>query len=456
MTVEMAGEYEGGFRLKRLTTLGIIILLVLTCLGSAGAKVTLKVAHFYDPMGGSTLAVNYEWFQNLIAEFEKENPDIKVEQEIFQWDQIDVKAMADYRAGIKAHDVFLTSPQLMAQHKLVGCLADLTGFVENDWSAEDIQDFSWSSVWDSVELDGELLALPLGAHTRALAYNRRMFEEVGLNPDVPPTTLEEQVEMGQKLTRDLNGDGKTDVWGLGMYFGPSRATIEMSFGPLVWHYGSKMWDPETKKAIFANEAGVKAVQYCMDLMHKYEITPKWAVSGTYDDVTFANFMQENYAMTWGWGSYWIAPFEEKGWTEGLFPPTANGKTKTVDVGLTPTEPKAAFTNAWCVSMYKLSQNQDAAWKFINFMLKPEYLANYPDAGLPGRASLWDTPEMQTPFYKVWKDAVALGRPMPPTAHYAELADTVATSLQNILVNKADIQSTLKQAEDDYNAQYAGE
>lgn len=130
----MVGDSEGGFRLKRLTTLGIVMLLVLTCLGTASAKVTLKVAHFYDPMGGSTLAANYEWFQNLITEFEKEHPDIRVEQEIFQWDQIDVKAMSDYRAGIKAHDVFLTSPQLMAQHKLVGDLADLTGFVENDWS----------------------------------------------------------------------------------------------------------------------------------------------------------------------------------------------------------------------------------------------------------------------------------------------------------------------------------
>lgn len=442
--------------MKKLGVVGIVLLLVLSLVGSINAApVRLKVAHFYDPMGGAALRANYDWFQRLIADFEKANPDIKVEQEVFQWDQIDVKAMADFRAGIRDHDVFLTSPQLMAQHKLVGDLADLSPYISN-WSEEEIKEFSWSATWQKAKLGDVILGIPTGAHTRAVAYNRKMFEKVGLNPDQPPGNLDETVEFAKKLTRDVNGDGKNDIWGLGMYYGPSRATIELYFAPLVWHYGGKLWDPETKRATFADKAGVEAAQFARDIIYTHKITPKWSVSGTYDDVIFRNFLDEKLAMAWGWGSYWISALEDHGWIKGLFPPTADGKPTVADIALTPTEPQAQFTNAWFVSIYKLSQHKDAAWKFVEFMLQPEYLVDYPDAGLPARASLWDTPELQTPFYKVWQQAVAKGRPMPPTAHYGEVADTVAAALQEILVNNTDIEDTLQEAEDEYNAQYAGQ
>ena len=36
-------------------------------------KAQIKLAHFYDPMGGGALKANYDWFQKLIADFEKTN-----------------------------------------------------------------------------------------------------------------------------------------------------------------------------------------------------------------------------------------------------------------------------------------------------------------------------------------------------------------------------------------------
>ena len=446
--------------MKKMLCIAMVLFLLLsvTIVFAAGEKEkeTVKMAHFYDPMGGGGLKANYDWLQKLIADFEKANPDLKIEEELFQWDQIDVKSMSDHRAGIEDHDVFLSSPQLMAQHALVGDFADMSSFVEADWSEADLKDFSWAAPWKKAVINGEMLGIPLGAHTRTVAYNREMFEEAGLNPDRPPRNLEETVRFAQKLTRDTDGDGKNDIYGLGMFYGPSRATIELFFAPIVWDQGGKLWDPQTKRASFADQAGIKSAQFARDLIHKYKVTPAASVTGTYDEVIFRDFLDGRIAMAWGWGSYWIQPLEEKGWIKGLFPPTAGGKVGVADVALTPTGPQAQFTNAWFISIYKLSKNKDAAWKFVDTMLKPEYLWDFPDAGLPIRASLWDTPEMQTPFYKVWKEAVEKGRPMPPTAHYGELADTVAAALQEILVKDADAAETLKKAQDEYNAQYGGE
>ncbi len=422
----------------------------------AKEKRTIKVAHFYDPMADQSAKANSEWVKKVIAEFEQANPDFKVEEELFQWDQIDVKSMSDHRAGIEDHDVFWSSPQLMAQHALVGDFADMSSFVAADWSEADLKDFSWAAPWKKAEIGGKILGIPLGAHTRTLVYNRNMFEEVGLDPNRPPGNLDDAVEFALKLTRDTDGDGKTDIYGLGMSYGPSRATIELYFAPVLWHYGGKLWDPQSKKASFADQAGVRAAQFAYDLVNKYKVTPKGSVSGDYGDVINRDFLDEKLAMADGWGSYWIQALEDKGWIKGLFPPTAGGKVVVADVALTPTTPHAQFTNAWFVSIYQKSKNKDAAWKFVNTMLRPENLINFPDAGLPIRASLWNTPGMQTPFYKVWQEAVENGRPMPPTAHYGELADTVAAALQEILIKDVDIAQTLKKAQDEYNAQYGGE
>jgi len=437
--------------------LGLMLLLVFSFVSIVSAETTIKIAHFYDPMAGGANTDNYNWFQQVISDFEEANPGIRVEPEIFKWDQIDVKAMADYRAGIKDHDVFLTSPQLMSQHKLVGDLVDLSPYISN-WSDEKMDQFSWSATWGKTKIGNEYLGLPLGAHTRLLLYNREMFKEVGLDPDRPPTNLNELVEYAKKLTRDTDGDGKIDVWGLGIYLGPDRATMELSFAPLIWHFGGKLWNPETKKATFASEEGIKAAKTLCDWVNKYEITPKFAVSGSHDDVQLKNAMDGNYAMVWGWGSYWISQLEDKGWVEGVFPPTPDGKAVVTDVALTPTQPQAQFTNAWFISIYKLSQNKDAAWKFVDFLLNSENLKEYPDAGLPARANIWNVPEYQTPFYKTWKEAISKGRTMPPTAHYGELADTVAAALQQILVidEGANIAKTLQKAQDEYNARYGGE
>ncbi|MFQ5795990.1 MAG: extracellular solute-binding protein [Candidatus Bipolaricaulia bacterium] len=417
-------------------------------------KQKVKIAHFYDPMGSGDLLSNFEWLMRQIGGFEAEFSNLKVEDEIYIWNQIDTKAMTDFRAGIP-HDVMLSSPQLMPMHFLVGDYLDLSPYI-NQWTVEEFKDFSWSPVWQKAVQGDVQLAITTGTHTRAVAYRRDMFEEVGLDPNRPPQTLEELVEYAKRLTRDIDGDGKTDIWGLGMFFGPSRATIELFVAPFIWHFGGQLWDPKTKRAVFASEAGVKAAQFVYDLVYTYKVTPEFSVTGGYDDRILADFLQGKTAMSFGYGSYWIGALESEGFIEGCFPATSACTPIKADIFLNPTAPQAAFTNAWYFSIHKLSKNPDASFELIEYLLRPEILNEFPDAGLPARLSLWERPGYQTPFYQKWLNAARNGRAMPPTAHYGELADIVAVAFQEILVNQAPIAATLKKFEDQYNARFAGE
>ena len=193
----------------------------------------LRVAHFYDPMVESNKG-NAQWFQDIAAQFEKANPGTKVEFDVFQWDQIDVKMMSDYRSGIKTHDVTLTSPQLSAQHAQVGDLADLSQMVATSWSKGEQSEFNWSAAWKGGMVGDKLYGIALGNHSRVLVYNKDMFKAAGLDPDRPPQTIDELIDYAKKLTTP-------DVYGLGMYFGPSRATIELYYSPFLWGAGTDTW-----------------------------------------------------------------------------------------------------------------------------------------------------------------------------------------------------------------------
>ena len=429
----------------------IVFCFLLSCQNSQDN--TLKFTHIYDPLAGPHGQLNMNWINVRVAEFNNKHPEFTIELEQAKWDQIDTKSMADFRSGI-LHDVILTSPQFLPKHSVVGDLLDLTPYL--NWREAEVQEFAWNPVWQACEQGGKRLGIPMGAHTRLCIYHKDMFADVGLDPERPPETLEELVAFAQKLTRDMDGDGKIDTWGLGIYFGPSRATIELAFAPILWHFGGKLWDAETKEAVFASEAGFKAAQFLRDLITTYKVTPRWAVSGTYDDTVFRGFLDRKIAIAWGWGSYWIQPLEELGLIQGCFPPTPEGKMTKIRVFVTPTNIQAQFTNAWTISVHSLTRKPAESMQFIETFLEPEALIAFPDAGLPARLPAWNKPEYQTDFYRTWFEAARKGRSMPPTAHYEELANTVAAALQEILIKDTPIEATLLKFQQAYNKRYAGE
>ncbi len=438
--------------LKRRLVAVTIVCIFFVAIAGCGTK-KLRVAHIYQPLAGPNHKLNLLWLDGVVRQFEKTHPRLGgVRLEQIRWDKIDAKSISDYRAGV-SHDVLMTSPQFMPQHFKEGDLLNLTPYVSK-WPKEKLDDISWSPSWRKCRQDGMQLGIPTGVHTRVVIFRRDMFEQAGLDPANPPENLEELVEAAKKLTRDTDGDGKTDVWGLGLYLGPLRATIELYFAPLLWHFGGMLYEDATHRAVFASEAGVKAVGFLDACINTYEITPPWACSGTYDDVIQQPFLDGRLAMAWGWGNYWNKMLEEKGWIKGLIPPTLQGREIKVGVFATPTKPRAQFTNSWALSVHRLSHRPKEAFSFIETVLEPQNLEAYPDAGLPALKSIWAKMEYQNHWYRVWREAAEAGRPMPSTPHYYDLADTVASALQEIILKHTDPAATLKRYQDEFNARYA--
>ena len=114
---------------------------------------------------------------------------------------------------------------------------------------------------------GRLYALPNSVSNSLLYYNADMFKEVGLDPDRPPKTWEELVAYAKKLTRDMDGDGKIDKWGLG-----THTTTNYFLYALILQNGGRLFDSEGNPAFTSQEA-VEACQFWSDLVHKYKVMP---------------------------------------------------------------------------------------------------------------------------------------------------------------------------------------
>ena len=58
--------------------------------------------------------------------------------------------------------------------------------------------------------DGHYYQLPWKTNPVMMFYNERLFQEAGVM--TPPRTYSEYLESGKRVTRDIDGDGRTDIW----------------------------------------------------------------------------------------------------------------------------------------------------------------------------------------------------------------------------------------------------
>jgi len=145
-----------------------------------------------------------------------------------------------------------TVPQFAQQ----GFFTDITDLAQTAGvKGEDYYSFSW----EEATYKGKAYALPFDTDTRALWYNKDIMKEAGLDPEKPPTTLDELRTATKALTKkDANGN-----------------VTRYGFNPLYDQAWSYTWgfafkgefqDPTTKKITTAHPNNIKAMQFVKDFV----------------------------------------------------------------------------------------------------------------------------------------------------------------------------------------------
>lgn len=172
----------------------------------------------------------------------------------------------------------LTSTPLFTANKL---LAELDGYIAK-WADKDEIDANLYDVMKEAGGSDKTYVMPWNTQVLYVYYRPSMFKEVGIEV---PKTYAEFLTACEKLTRDTDGDGKTDVFGFGMRGAKGG---QEPWGSFIHAAGGNFADMTSDKAI-------KGMQDYIDLYTKGYVPPTATADGFNEII--ANFISGRTAMT---------------------------------------------------------------------------------------------------------------------------------------------------------------
>ena len=196
-----------------------------------------------------------DYFNQLIDNFEADNPDITVKWVDVPWSDMETKILAAVSAG-NAPDVVNLNPNFASQLATRGAWLTL-----DDKLSEAEKAVYLPKIWEATQLNGESFGFPWYLTARVTLYNTDIFEEAGVTE--PPATFEALAEVAEQIKEE------TGKYAFFVSFVPEDAAdvlqsfIQMGV-PLVDDQGNAAFDTPEGRAVF---------QYWTDL-YQQELLPR--------------------------------------------------------------------------------------------------------------------------------------------------------------------------------------
>ncbi len=202
-----------------------------------------------DPAGGS--------LQRIVDEFNASQTDYEVEL-IFQGGYTDslnklISSIGsdNIPAAIQLSDA---STQIMIDS---GAITPIQDFIDQE--DYDLSDFEPKALV-YYTIDDVLYSMPFNMAGPILYYDRLAFEEAGLDPDNPPTTLEEVREYSEQLIQ-RNDDGSVSRYGISLQTSAWFFEQMLAIGGELYTDGENGREGRATRAVFDNAAGVEIITW---------------------------------------------------------------------------------------------------------------------------------------------------------------------------------------------------
>lgn len=292
--------------------------------------------------------------KKYVAQFEKANPDIKVNLVYVNWTDIP-KKLPIAVAGGSAPDVANVDPYWAYDLADAGVYYDLTELVQRDLKADpayDIADIFPGALQMFQTMAGRQFGWPDNLDIQGFFYNTDLYDAAGLvSPNDQPWNWQTMLEDAIKLTRDTNNDNKPEQYGFSEWY--------FDWYQLVLANGSQIITSELKNALHSSAAR-QAMEYWYRFNQAKVIAPY--VTG-----------QPNPAQMFNQGKVGIQPC---GYYLSL---TLNKLERPIGYDVTnhplsPIGKRAATAGGGGYIIPKTSKHVEEAWRLIKFLTSKETLA----------------------------------------------------------------------------------
>lgn len=389
-------------------------------------EVTIKFWKYQDENEQETL-------EALVAKFNEENEDINVVFETFPWEQYTGEKLITAIAGGMGPDVYWLSAGDFLKFVMNGLVLPL-----NDTFTENLQaDFLEQSI-KAVTIGESIYGVPHEMGVQSLIYDKKLFEQEGLNP---PGDWDELIEVALKLKTGTR-------WGITL---PTHPDVFENFiwYPWLWMAGGEVVDSSWTKATINESGGAQALQLWGDLVNKYEVaSPKGGTAFGEDIATghsamalLGHWVVDNYKANY--------PDFEIGVAQ-LPPLTKDSKSI------------AAYGGWWSV-VNSQTEHPEAAKKFAVWLFGQDSqncidLLTPPGTYLSPRKSVMDE-VVNIDYYKEWPHPVYIEEIWPNTrpepAYPAEIVVAITEAIQEVLFGGSTGQEAADNAAEKINSYLSG-
>ena len=400
----------------------------------------------------SEVASNLDAIQRLARRFNSEQDEVEVKT-AFQGNDTETMLKLTATLGSKDVPALIYLAEVDAQ-KLIdsGAVRPVQEFIDRE--DYDLSDFDEKSIQYYV-VDGQLYGMPFGIAVPLLYYDKLDFREVGLDPEQPPKDLEELREMSQKLVkRDSHGN-------------ILRAGIARDI--MAWYLEVALAEHGDLYANNGNGREGRATEVVFDGAAGQAFFRSWhemIKEGSAINVG-RNPTQADALLAMGVGRATMSLSSSAALRSVLDVLERGEMDIEPAVGAVPGIPGGTgFPGVYGRSLWILKgrpeAEQEAAWKFIRWLLEPEQQAEwFAGSGyLPVRVSAYDLPAAQDamaeyPGFRVAVD-LFLGAPAtqaslgPLLGPMRDVREAVDTAIEEMVVGSKDPIEAIQDAADEAN------
>jgi multiple sugar transport system substrate-binding protein len=320
--------------------LAVLLLALLVALPgfAAGSKdaspgvTTIRYANF------SAGEDNAATLKQMVALFEKANPDVKITLESMGYGDNYWTTLVTRIAGGDAPDVFELNMEQFLAYSIRGATRPLDDLFASTGTSKAIYG---EGLLNAVRFDGKIMAVPQSFSTVVLIYNKDLFDKAGVAYPQSNWTWDDALKASQKISALGN-----DIWGT---FNPIQF---WEFYKVVQQNGGGLMTPDGKKFTINSPANIATLQYMLDRVWKHNVMPNREQLAGRPEADL--FIAGKLGM----------------WLNGVWSFTDLQKRANFRWGIE-VEPgntsKATHFFGNVAAISRTTKNADAAFRFINFM-----------------------------------------------------------------------------------------
>ncbi len=377
--------------------MGVVVILVsgYACSGVA-AQVTVHMAiHAMDPGG---------MFAEAEKRFNQEHPNIKLEM-------IKMPSAADQNHDKQMMFLSSKSPQLDIVNVDVIWPPEFGGAgwlvaLDERFAPEEQAKFPPAQI-KSDTWEGHIYAVPWMLDSHVLWYRKDLLKKYGF--EVPDTWMD-LVEVSRTIIAAEGIDGYVTSWGRG-------EQLSCNYIEFLKSKGGEFFD-ENGNVVINSKEGVEALQFMIDLIYKYRVSPKALITYIEVEPPRRTFTEGKAVSHSNWSYVWSVS-------------QAEGSKVVGKVGMAPMPRFAGGQHAcavggWNWAISKWSRHPEEAWKVIEWFSSVEIQKWMMLGGsfMFSRMELSRDPEIlkMYPFLAEYQDIYNAGVVRPRTPYYSQISD----------------------------------